>query len=995
MEAQVRSSFNLNSTNGLPSDHVYGMITDRLGYLWICTDKGVVRYNGYECRKFTMADGLPTNDVFELLEDQTGRIWLGAVSDEIGYLKNGNYHNVYLKGYSGTMFPRIAIKYKSGILFTSSYVNSMSTPSLCLVKGDTVHFQSLNDSLFDNYKDEYGVAVVWLSQDGRVFSFFKRNMYELTDLDSIANGKMKVKLNHLYWSDAFYQLLRFGDYISLYAGGKIVFFEPAGQSFNIILAGINSFSPDTLDVRKLGISEPVEFINYNKSVNDSVIFIYTKKGVHFVKMCTEPSMIGTYNLSGLTGVDSTGPGAVSYWSNSLWDTCVGTKKNGVFLQFATDGRFEKLARDISEFRYVGSTDSNTTYWWNQSDGLFLEIIDDTIVKELLLPGGYNIHSVFKYNDDSVLLLAADVFCFVKKDNKIVKLGREMFGTNISSALRDTHGDLLLSSISGIYKMTRHSIITGELKYRYVDRFKKLIEDNVRKKTWAFNSSKIVIFGDDDDMALSKNQIRERGVIHVNELCVDGIYGNAFVMGINSIMMYDYESGKSTLLLENVNLEGAQMRLQGDVLVVVSSFGIIYYNIIGKNNVTRPKYYRNTKHQFYKSVLDVALTARSVIFTTDNGTFRVPTSYFEDIVLQEKRNWNFNYNFLMQYGDSIVKLSGHDTFSLSQETRILQFDVINPIGNGDLKYNYRLGGQLEFLALSSNEYQLPSKFTPDNYYTIEIYANDDWWKTDVMRVTVYVKPYWWQTHAAIRLIWVGSILLGLAVIVVSVLLTRRVVLKTAERRQLNMEMELKSIYAQINPHFIFNSLNSALLLVSKNKMDEAYGHISKFSKLLRNYLKSSRNKYITIGEEVENLRNYIELQQTRFRSRFRYEIEVKDQADIMSTEIPSLLIQPFVENAINHGILPLKDNSGFISVSFYLSNSDKTIYCIIEDNGIGRAASKSIKSPEKIGKESYGDLMLKDLVSIFNRYEKLKIDIEYADKGGGVSGTIVAISIKRT
>ncbi len=216
------------------------------------------------------------------------------------------------------------------------------------------------------------------------------------------------------------------------------------------------------------------------------------------------------------------------------------------------------------------------------------------------------------------------------------------------------------------------------------------------------------------------------------------------------------------------------------------------------------------------------------------------------------------------------------------------------------------------------------------------------------------------------------------------------LNASMKRNLRMEMELKAIYSQINPHFIFNSLNSALLLVSKNRMDEAYTHISKFSKLLRSYIKSSRNKFITAEEEIINLQNYIELQQIRFKDRFSYEIDTAHLTN-RSVKIPSLLLQPFVENAIEHGLLN-NIEKGHLLVKFNMTD-DTTLVCIIDDNGIGREESKKISGQNVSKEESYGNLLVKDLVNIFNKYESVHVEISYIDKLPPLTGTAVSITIK--
>jgi len=208
----------------------------------------------------------------------------------------------------------------------------------------------------------------------------------------------------------------------------------------------------------------------------------------------------------------------------------------------------------------------------------------------------------------------------------------------------------------------------------------------------------------------------------------------------------------------------------------------------------------------------------------------------------------------------------------------------------------------------------------------------------------------------------------------------------------MELELKAIYAQLNPHFIFNTLNSALLLVKKNKMEEAYTHISTFSRLLRSYIKSSRNKLISIAEEVSNLKDYIELQQTRFKNKFEYVLYVENTIQQEKIMIPSLLIQPFVENAINHGILPKKESS-HLKIIFKMPEGKNEIICMIDDDGIGRRRSRESKEGKEVKDASYGDLMIKELVNIFNKYEQMNIEINYTDKEDTATGTIVTIRIK--
>ena len=116
--AQHVLPYNLNASNGLPSNHIYSMITDSYGYLWIATDKGIVKYNGYKCRKFTTADGLSSDDTWGVIEDLKGRVWIGTISEELGYIQHNKYHKAYLKNmFSLKCFNRLKRKAYSDLYF--------------------------------------------------------------------------------------------------------------------------------------------------------------------------------------------------------------------------------------------------------------------------------------------------------------------------------------------------------------------------------------------------------------------------------------------------------------------------------------------------------------------------------------------------------------------------------------------------------------------------------------------------------------------------------------------------------------------------------------------------------------------------------------------------------------------------------------------------------------------------------------------------------------
>lgn len=181
----------------------------------------------------------------------------------------------------------------------------------------------------------------------------------------------------------------------------------------------------------------------------------------------------------------------------------------------------------------------------------------------------------------------------------------------------------------------------------------------------------------------------------------------------------------------------------------------------------------------------------------------------------------------------------------------------------------------------------------------------------------------------------------------------------------------------------------LFHISRGQLDAAIDHIHKFSKLLRSYIQSSRSKLITIAEEQENLRNYIELQQSRFQGKFDYHIVNDPGLPIEQLKIPVLLLQPLVENAINHGLFYRKEN-GHLNLTFRKTGIE-TIQIVIDDNGVGR--QKSSKLNNEKSSESVGGQLTDELINTYSKYESITLGIEYIDKEEPAQGTTVIITIK--
>lgn len=988
--AQDLVSFNLNSRNGLPSDHVYSMTIDHFGYLWICTDKGVIRYNGYEQKLFSMTEGLPAEDIWGILEDKKGRMWLCCSSDEIGYIYNNKYYKANTKGLHGTVFPYEMRRYDSGIIFSNPSVSSNGAQSICVERNDTIYSYQPTKELFHSMEDvnAYQPRII-IGLNKKVNFYFYDTLYQLDGIDNIVSGHTELlSAKKIFWMDRLRMVMN----IPFNVHGRIVCQGHTDDAKSIIYIDPLTGKIDSLDIRRYGVDEGVELIMYTNSTRDEDdMLVHTR---HYVLVFTTENgkeKVHVHDTREMLDNNDGKKRTTTYTDNTIWGTCISTLANGVFM-LAGNERFHRAGTDLAGCRFVGSVNDMGSVWWNADQRMLLYVENDIMKKRLRLPGTVQVNSIVELNKDTLLLAGTRNYYVNKSFELLTDVDVRVMSGNTGMAMLGTGGRLHCVTRMGVYTFHRYDTIKDiRGVYVDVDRYAQIAYDRSRGMMWAYNHKKILQYNDTAKRILNNVDIPGVGSNKIDRLCIDERYGNVFIKSTDMLLNYDPESGKCSNILPYINMKKVNMDIYGQTLVLYGDFGVLFALVTGKGAISEPIIYYNTKKTYYKKHLGHGITNGRMTLQTDMGTYEIVLPGEQELAHMTASGHIFNYNLLLTYDNKTRIVANHDTVSMDQLQRAVQLDIVNPAGNGAVSFWYRIPDDSIWHSTASGEIVIPDHYEPDNYYKVQVYYTDDAWKSDPVSVYLYISPYWWQTRTMRVAIWTGSIILALSIIVLSIFITRRLVLRAAQKKQLQMEMELKAIYAQINPHFIFNTLTSALLLVSKNRMDEAYAHISKFSKLLRSYLRSSRNKYILLTDEIDNLRNYTELQQTRFKDRFVCNIIVAPTLEHASVKIPSLLIQPFVENAINHGMLHSSDQ-GILTIEFRDVKEQKMIQCIVSDNGIGRERSRENKKESTNTLDSYGNLLIKDLVSIFNKYEDMKIEVAYEDMPPPDTGTIVIISI---
>ncbi len=231
------------------------------------------------------------------------------------------------------------------------------------------------------------------------------------------------------------------------------------------------------------------------------------------------------------------------------------------------------------------------------------------------------------------------------------------------------------------------------------------------------------------------------------------------------------------------------------------------------------------------------------------------------------------------------------------------------------------------------------------------------------------------------ILIYSLIAFVFILIISALL----ILKSYRQKRIaNQMLALKSLRSQMNPHFIFNALNSVNSFISTNDERSANKYLSDFSKLMRSVLDNSEHNFIPLSSEINMLKLYLGLEHFRFKEKFDYQFNVSEEIDIDLYEIPPMLIQPYIENAIWHG-LRYKAEKGILNVN--ISEEDSVLKILIEDDGIGRQKSQEIKTQNQKEKTSTGIKNIDNRLEILNSAYHLNIKVKITDLEKGTKVVI--------
>jgi hypothetical protein len=332
-----------------------------------------------------------------------------------------------------------------------------------------------------------------------------------------------------------------------------------------------------------------------------------------------------------------------------------------------------------------------------------------------------------------------------------------------------------------------------------------------------------------------------------------------------------------------------------------------------------------------------------------------------------------------------------TLRPGQNSFTADFAILNYLNPASSRYYYKLTPLMKDFQLNDNGHINFNGLSP-GHYILYVKGGDKvgniFDREDVLEIEV--EPYWYQAN------WFKALMiLGISALVFAFVRSRiKTIRKDASYKQKIAETEMQALRAQMNPHFIFNSLNSIENFIMLNEKRLASDYLNKFSRLIRSILDSSRNELVPFSKDIEALDLYVELEQLRFNNKFSFQKEIDAALLPGDYRVPSLLIQPFVENAIVHGIAHSERPDLQLTLTVKMEND--CIKYSIQDNGVGRRQAALYNFHNKPGHKSVGLQITTDRINHFNGHTDIKNAVLFTDlydAGGNPAGTKVDVIIK--
>jgi ligand-binding sensor domain-containing protein len=954
--------FNFHNISEASSSQCYCVLQDSKGYIWFSSEKGLYRYDGNTYKYFNNDNGLLHNSVFQLFEDHEGRILFNTMQGSIGYV----YHD-------SVIYPKLNQKLVLWLHHGAYLIYSL-------------------------YVDDRGV--LWIPTYHGLYKTVKPNDY--SDVEP-------VKPND---ADSSHVIL------SIIGGKKAVYVlneakykqNDKGIRFHILVNnGVKSFTiPYFIDVKGENASQFSTFLLNNGVLlwcNIDKLYIIQPDGKYTVKNIGG-KVISMYQdknggvwfgflhkgLVYYKDASLTGPPLISLQDVSV-SGIIEDNENGIWVSTLEKGVFHANSKYIIDYSNkeglngkIGAiTILNNKLLVNNYKN-FISVVSDTGSVKMVPSDSCKIELVSGYNQfndklfitgmpyvlqTDTLLKKWRILCQINRRlrvylNNISILPKgEIYGvsyTHIWSAVRDSIDTISKLPARGrcIFVSKSGEILIGTTKglYRYINNEYINISQN---NDLSFQNGQK--FGED-----------QNGNIWVTT------YGNGIYVYNNDkiIKTISTKDGLASNYVKAIVFDSAGNAWAGTD------------NGLSKISLAENKCFIQNFDERHglisKQIVSLAIKGNKLWAGTDVGLCLINTD-------QLKSNNSLPPVFIsaIYVNDSLIKNTGQLPYNFNNFRFRLQGLTFK---DNKTRFKYRLIGSDTNWSISESPDVIITNIPPGSYSFEAKAINADGVASDKAAVFLFtvLNPFWrtWW-FILMEILTVGGLITFFVRLRLNVIKRREE--EKAGIHKMITEYQMTALRAQMNPHFVFNAINSIQDFVLDSKPKQAYDYLTSFASLIRMVLNNAKEKSVSLETELETLGVYIKLEQLRFSNKFDFVLEVDENVDQYNIHLPAMIIQPYIENAIWHGLMPLGNlRKGVLKLS--IREDADTLIINVEDNGIGFAKSSLIKKTKE--HKSIGmDLTEQRLGMLKNlpEYASSSVTLNHLqDENGNSAGTRVEIRI---
>ncbi|WP_367388798.1 histidine kinase [Lewinella sp. LCG006] len=982
------SFFHYTTENGLPSSECYEVIQDRKGYIWISTDNGVSRFNGYEFNNYGTEEGLIDKTVLQLQEDHRGWIWMSTFSGNLyihrgdtiaAYEYNTRLQDIRNKYYLVDNFRvhengdlELGLRGYARALITTTGEIILNLTSCVAEDYFSIYYDSetnfplhMSYELADMTKEEGEDYLAW---------WYDNNIFQLTLFDK---GKEPI----------IYQFPANQKDAAKQQGGSRAYTFPLAQG--IIIQHLDSlyYLPKP-GMEQYFTGHSPGYINCVYTDDQGIIYVGYNllEGLKVFNSVTEflnnnPS---TILLKGHT---------VTHVFKDQWEGLwITTLENGVFYAPAP----KNLTINISPQK---EGDLMTSISASEDQGIFVAqasgsvFLIDTLLQVQKHSFLDNMNSVAGLLTIPKLpLLSASplkywsgnswqLFTTYSTSNKL------WVGLAIKKLIPALvpHSFWGLHASRGLYKFAFENeelLISQFYPLRGSNKLTALVEETP-EKVWVGALDGLFQLADTQAplIAMSGHSIyKER----VEDIC--SIPGGGIVVATRGSGIYLLRGDSLTIWSEREGLDAntiSHVYVKNDILWAVSSKGI---NRIPLKEGIEKNYIFSKKDGIpNEEISDIAFLGEDLFVLSQYHITKInpaqinqpapPPVYIHDILLNGSPIHHRNLQ------------------SLSWEERNIQlaYHFLDYSQSGKIDYRFRLKPDDQWVYTKNNTLDLLNLNSDE--YLLEIQARDKsgQWVT-AQPLSILIAPPFWQT------IWFIAIVIFIVFLISYAIFIRRMKELAKEKERIALQEQVSQLKqqayrAQMNPHFIFNCMSTiqGMIIGDYHDQDQAVKMLANFSRLIRMSLEFSEAETLSLEEEVSLLENYLSLEKIRFNHNFSYSIEVAPDLDPDWIRLPPMLVQPFVENAVLHG-MEQKKGDGIIIIRYEQKATELQVKIIDNGPGISVTKAQKQKNKSKYQHKSLGMTITQRRLEILNHKDYHFQIEEPKDDQGKTLGTTVTINI---